>query len=309
MKKVLVIAGPTAAGKSDFAVEMAKQLDGIIISGDSIQVYRGFDIGSGKITKAEMQGIPHELIDILGPRDHYSAADFQKMARAIIDTTEKFPMICGGTGLYLKACLYDYAFPAENHEDTIDPALDKLDNDALYALLVEKDRLQMEEENLRSRQEVLATARTNNEFIDRFLKFQRERENLISGEQEIRDITERLGRQKTATHEVYPVYAAWKAKADTVSSTETEIKNKEESLRTAKETAKTAAEQFGQAEEKRERAKELQKEIDKIGFFVIVTSKEMTASEALDIYRKRDSVEKIFRTKTGTELAREMFLV
>jgi tRNA dimethylallyltransferase len=155
MKKVLVIAGPTAAGKSDFAVEMAKQLDGIIISGDSIQVYRGFDIGSGKITKAEMQGIPHELIDILGPRDHYSAADFQKMARAIIDTTEKFPMICGGTGLYLKACLYDYAFPAENHEETIDPALDQMDNDALYALLVEKDPVQAEKIHPHNRRRVM----------------------------------------------------------------------------------------------------------------------------------------------------------
>ena len=142
--------------------------------------------------------------------------------------------------------------------------LERLIQSEKETLLVEKDRLQVEEENLRSRQEVLATARTNNEFIDRFLKFQRERENLISREQEIRDITEQLGRQKTATHEVYPVYAAWKAKADTVSSTENEIKNKKESLRTAKETAKTAAEQFGQAEEKRERAKELQKGIDKI---------------------------------------------
>ena len=142
--------------------------------------------------------------------------------------------------------------------------LERLIQSEKETLLVEKDRLQVEEENLRSRQEVLATARTNNEFIDRFLKFQWERENLISREQEIRDITERLGRQKTATREVYPVYAAWKAKADTVSSTENEIKNKKESLRTAKETAKTASEQFGQAEEKRERAKELQKEIDKI---------------------------------------------
>ena len=87
MKKVLVIAGPTASGKTALSVKLAQQFGCEIISGDSIQVYRGMDIGSGKVTEEEMQGIRHYLIDILSPMEEYSAADFQKMARETIDVT------------------------------------------------------------------------------------------------------------------------------------------------------------------------------------------------------------------------------
>ena len=84
MKKVIVIVGPTASGKSDLSVKLAKYLNTEIISGDSVQVYRSLDIGSGKITKDEMQGIKHHLIDILDPDDDYSVATFQKNARRCI---------------------------------------------------------------------------------------------------------------------------------------------------------------------------------------------------------------------------------
>jgi len=137
MKKVLVVAGPTASGKSDFAVRAAQQFGGEVISGDSIQVYRGFDIGSGKITQEEMKGIPHHLIDILDPKEPFSAADFQRMARELIEGTA-FPIICGGTGLYLKACLYDYTFEQEAEQGT-DKELEGLDNETLYAMLGECD--------------------------------------------------------------------------------------------------------------------------------------------------------------------------
>ena len=80
MKKVIVVAGPTAVGKSDFAIEIAKRYGLEIISGDSIQVYRGLDIGSGKVTEEEMQGIKHHLIDILSPKESYSVSMFQSMA-------------------------------------------------------------------------------------------------------------------------------------------------------------------------------------------------------------------------------------
>ena len=76
MKKVLVIAGPTASGKTSFSIELAKRLNTEIISGDSIQVYKGFDIGSGKVTEAEKEGVPHHLIDILEPGIQYSVKDF-----------------------------------------------------------------------------------------------------------------------------------------------------------------------------------------------------------------------------------------
>ena len=139
MKKVLVIAGPTAVGKTSFSIDLAKRLNCEIISGDSIQVYKGFDIGSGKVTEEEKEGIVHHLIDIRDPKDSYSAADFQKMAREIIDQTEGISMICGGTGLYLKACLYDYVFEQEEQPSDREEQYDGLDNEALYALLVKAD--------------------------------------------------------------------------------------------------------------------------------------------------------------------------
>ena len=137
MKKVLVIAGPTASGKSGFAVAAAERFKGEIISGDSIQVYRGMDIGSGKVTPQEMKDIPHHLIDILDPKEPYSVSDFQKAAREKIEAIP-FPIICGGTGLYLKACLYDYVFEQEE-PSAGEEQYDGLDNETLYALLVKAD--------------------------------------------------------------------------------------------------------------------------------------------------------------------------
>ena len=154
MKKVLVIAGPTASGKTAFAIRMAKRMGAEIISGDSIQVYKGLDIGSGKVTPEETEGIPHHLIDILNPDQSYSAADFQMMARKLIDESDKPMIICGGTGLYLKSCLYDYAFGEEEGPST-NPELDALDNDALYAILKEKDPVQAEKIHPNNRRRVL----------------------------------------------------------------------------------------------------------------------------------------------------------
>ena len=115
-KKVLTIAGATASGKSALAIKLAKDFKGEIISGDSIQVYRGLDIGSGKIKKEEMEGVVHHLIDIKDPKESYSVYDFQKMGRLLIDAIERrghLPIICGGTGLYIKALIYDYDFKEE----------------------------------------------------------------------------------------------------------------------------------------------------------------------------------------------------
>lgn len=154
MKKVLVIAGPTAVGKSDFAIEIAKKYGLEIISGDSIQVYKGFDIGSGKVTKEEMQGIPHHLIDILEPTQSYSVSDFQTMARHIIDTSDKPMIICGGTGLYLKACLYDYTFEKQQG-DAYDPELENYTNEQLYAMLKALDPEQAQKMHPNNRRRVI----------------------------------------------------------------------------------------------------------------------------------------------------------
>ncbi len=153
MKKVIVIAGPTASGKSAAAVRIAEAIHGEIISGDSIQVYRGMNIGSGKVTPDEMHGIPHHLIDILEPTESYSAADFQAMARPLIEEIEH-PVICGGTGLYLKACLYDYSFRAEK-DIPLNPEYEALSSEKLHALLAQIDPESAEKIHPNNRRRVL----------------------------------------------------------------------------------------------------------------------------------------------------------
>lgn len=154
MKKVLVIAGPTASGKTALSVRLAEKYGCEIISGDSIQVYRGMDIGSGKVTEEEKHGIRHYLIDILSPLQEYSAADFQKMAREIIDRDDELKIICGGTGLYLKACLYDYVF-SEEEGPSADPELEGCTNEELYAMLKETDPVQAEKIHVNNRRRLL----------------------------------------------------------------------------------------------------------------------------------------------------------
>ncbi len=115
MQKIIVVCGPTATGKSDFAVELAKKIGGEIISADSRQVYKRLDIGSGKITKREMGGVPHHLLDVASPKRVFSAAQYKKLAgKAIkgIIKRGKVPIICGGTGLYIDTIIHDTDFPA-----------------------------------------------------------------------------------------------------------------------------------------------------------------------------------------------------
>lgn len=139
MNKVLVIVGPTGVGKSSYAIECAKKYNGEIISGDSIQVYKGLNIGSAKIKGPEKQGIPHYLIDIKEASDNYSVKEFQDLARIKIKEIQnknKLPIICGGTGLYIKALLYDYEFFEEDKKD--DQFID-LTNEEIYKQIEEID--------------------------------------------------------------------------------------------------------------------------------------------------------------------------
>ncbi|MCD7839214.1 MAG: tRNA (adenosine(37)-N6)-dimethylallyltransferase MiaA [Erysipelotrichaceae bacterium] len=113
MNKVLVVIGPTSVGKTKMGVELAKALDGEVISGDSMQIYKHMDIGTAKVTVDEMEGIKHHLIDIIEPTQSFSVKDFQDIVRSTIaDITarNKLPIIVGGTGLYIKGALYDYTF-------------------------------------------------------------------------------------------------------------------------------------------------------------------------------------------------------
>lgn len=106
--KVIVIVGPTASGKSDFAVELARRIGGEVVSADSRQVYTGLDIGTGKITEKEMRGVPHHMLDVASPRRVFTAHDYVRKARPIladIIRRGKVPIICGGTGFYIDALL------------------------------------------------------------------------------------------------------------------------------------------------------------------------------------------------------------
>ncbi|WP_273127019.1 tRNA (adenosine(37)-N6)-dimethylallyltransferase MiaA [Bacillus weihaiensis] len=112
-KKLVVIIGPTAVGKTKLSIDLAKRLNGEIISGDSMQIYKGMDIGTAKITKDEMEDIPHHLIDIKEADEEYSVAEFQTTCRPLIDkitSHHKMPLIVGGTGLYIQSVIYDYQF-------------------------------------------------------------------------------------------------------------------------------------------------------------------------------------------------------
>ena len=112
-KKLLVLIGPTAVGKTKTSIELAKAFNGEIISGDSMQIYKKMDIGTAKIKPSEMEGVPHYLIDIKNPDEPFSAAEFQELVREkIIDISNrgKLPMIVGGTGLYIQSVLFDYRF-------------------------------------------------------------------------------------------------------------------------------------------------------------------------------------------------------
>jgi tRNA dimethylallyltransferase len=110
-QKIIVVLGPTAAGKSALAVKIAKNFNGEIISADSRQIYKGLNIASNKITKQERQGIPHYLLDIVKPNEKYNLYNWQKDAFKIIDkilTKNKLPIIAGGTGLYISSILQNY---------------------------------------------------------------------------------------------------------------------------------------------------------------------------------------------------------
>lgn len=120
MKKPLIIlTGPTAVGKTKLSISLAKAIGGEIISADSMQVYKGMDIGSAKIKKEEMEGVPHYLIDVLEPKEEFHVVRFQQMAKAAMETiyaNGHIPIVVGGTGFYIQALLYDIDF-TENEED------------------------------------------------------------------------------------------------------------------------------------------------------------------------------------------------
>jgi len=139
--KVLIILGPTASGKSDLAVDLAKEFNGEVISADSRQVYKGLDIGSGKITRKEMKGVPHYLLDVVYPRTIFTVTKFQKLAQKQIKDIlkrNKLPIICGGTGFYIQSLVDGIIFP-EVKPDLV--LRSKLETKTLEELILILDKL------------------------------------------------------------------------------------------------------------------------------------------------------------------------
>ena len=137
--KVVAVVGTNASGKSALGVRLAKTFDGEIISADSRQVFRGLDLGSGKITPEEMQGVPHYLIDVREPGEFFSMADFQKLSYEKIDEIHArghLPMIVGGTGLYVDSVLDGYLLSDKEPDLAYRAELEKLTTPMLYAKLV-----------------------------------------------------------------------------------------------------------------------------------------------------------------------------
>lgn len=141
MGKLIVIAGTNASGKSGLGVELASRYGGEIVSADSRQVFRGLDLGSGKITPQEMQGVPHHLIDVCQPGDFFSMADFQRLAYAAIDGIQargKLPFLVGGTGLYVDAVAEGYELSDRAPDLALRAELETHTTPELYQMLQEK---------------------------------------------------------------------------------------------------------------------------------------------------------------------------
>ncbi len=141
--KLLVIVGPTASGKSALAVKLARKLDGEIISADSRQVYRGLDLGTGKITKKEMRGVRHHLLDVADPKRRFDVHQYKKSAGKAVDdivSRGKIPIICGGTGLYIDALVGTIELPPVGPDAKLRKRLSKMSLDELQAMLKRIDR-------------------------------------------------------------------------------------------------------------------------------------------------------------------------
>ncbi len=142
--KIIVILGQTATGKSDFAVEVAKKINGEIISADSRQVYKGMNLGTGKITKREMKRIPHYLLDIVSPKNAtFSVSQYQKMAKKKIKEIiekKKTPIICGGTGFYISSLTEGISFPEVSPNLELRNKLSKKTVLELFKILKEIDK-------------------------------------------------------------------------------------------------------------------------------------------------------------------------
>lgn len=141
--KLITVLGPTSSGKSDLAVALAKKFNGEVISADSRQIYKGMDIGSGKITEKEMRGIPHYLLDVASPKRKFTVAQYKKLALKVINKILKrgrIPILCGGTGFYIQSVVDGISIPPVKPDWKLRKSLEKLTSEELFKKLKKIDR-------------------------------------------------------------------------------------------------------------------------------------------------------------------------
>lgn len=145
-RKIIVVCGPTASGKTALAVEIALKFGGEIVSADSVSVYKGLDIGSAKPSEEEKKGVPHYLIDVASPKDSFSVGDYEELAVPAVENIlgrGKIPIICGGTGFYVNSILYRMSYGLSKGDAAIrqkyEQAADEKGREYVYSVLKEKD--------------------------------------------------------------------------------------------------------------------------------------------------------------------------
>jgi tRNA dimethylallyltransferase len=161
-QKLLVIGGPTAVGKTELSIKLAQKLNGEIISADSMQIYKYMDIGSAKVTKEEMDGIKHHLIDVIDPDTPFSVADFKEYGEAALNSiilNHKFPIISGGTGLYINSLTCNMTFTEAEKDDDYrrhleDLAIEK-GNEYIHEMLKDIDPISYKEIHANNRKRVI----------------------------------------------------------------------------------------------------------------------------------------------------------
>jgi len=156
--KLIVILGQTASGKSDLAVKIAKRIKAEIISADSRQVYKNMDIGSGKITKEEMQNIPHYLLDVASPKKRFTVSRYQIMAKEAIDKIlkkNKIPIICGGSGFYIQTVIDGITIPEVKPDYSLRKKFERMTTQELFSKLKQLDRKRAENIDKKNRRRLI----------------------------------------------------------------------------------------------------------------------------------------------------------
>ena len=183
--KLIILAGPTASGKTAVSVDLAKRIGGEIISADSMQIYRGMDIGTAKITADEMQGIKHYLINVSDPKEDFNIVKFQNMVKCSIEEIKKnghIPILVGGTGFYIQSVIYDIKFDKEDDNGSIRKVLeeeyDKMGADFMYEKLKKIDSISAENIHKNNKKRIIRAIEyflINNALISEHNELQRKK--------------------------------------------------------------------------------------------------------------------------------------